>query len=358
MGTINHVPPRQQLENTPIPIYVEVAPNIRVGHAYLFYKGLGMPDFSRLEMGTVGAGYGARVPCPVFPPQVQYYIVVTDDTSAPVGFAGTPQQPLTVAVVTRRTEPPPAFPGRAPEATCSDECPPYMRSEECRRRRQQARADVEQRGARGFGDPCTSSIDCQAGLSCDGGTCTSSGNGGGTSGAGIGLWFSAGFGLALPYLNTGDSLQVYSDGTYGETIQIQNPGFAQPALQLRISGGYRIVPQFGIGVFGRISMAEILTGIVGARATFFILPQNPRIYLFASAGYGEIHPLQCSDTGKCGWGLAGYGAASLGGGFAFDFSEIVGLFAEIEVGYMFPPTDMSPGGLMNIDLTAGVQLNF
>jgi len=125
---IRHTPPRQQVTQTPVPIYVEVAPFLRVGSVELHYKGRGMSRWEKVRMRRLGNGYAAYIPCiAVFQPNVQYAILVLDPGGQPVTAAGSPQQPITVPVVTTRTAPPASLPRLpAPEACGDAECPPGL----------------------------------------------------------------------------------------------------------------------------------------------------------------------------------------------------------------------------------------
>lgn len=126
---VRHTPPRQQLSQTPVPIYVEVAPFLRVGSVELYYRGRGMTRFEHVRMRHLGSGWAAYIPClAVFQPGVDYSILVQDPDGHPVTSVGTPQQPVRVPVVTTRTGPAASLPGLpAPEACVDmDECPPNM----------------------------------------------------------------------------------------------------------------------------------------------------------------------------------------------------------------------------------------
>lgn len=126
---VRHVPPRQQLAQTPVPIYLEVAPFLRVGSVDLYYRGRGMTRVERTRMRRLGNGWAAYIPClAVFQPGVDYTILVTDPAGQPVTSVGNPQRPVGVPVVATRSAPPPSLPGLPPpeECTDTDECPPNM----------------------------------------------------------------------------------------------------------------------------------------------------------------------------------------------------------------------------------------
>jgi hypothetical protein len=125
---LRHSPPRQQLTQTPIPIYTEVAPFLRVGAVELHYRGRGMSRWEKVRMRRLGAGYAGYIPClAVFQPHVDYAILVLDPAGQPVTAAGSPQQPIAVPVVTTRTGPAPSLPRLPAPEVCGDaECPPGL----------------------------------------------------------------------------------------------------------------------------------------------------------------------------------------------------------------------------------------
>lgn len=129
---LRHTAARQQLGQTPVPVYVEVAPFLRVGAVELQYRGRGMQRFSKVRMRRLGNGYAGYIPCmAVFQPRVDYVIQVLDADGRPVTSAGTQQQPIAVPVVTTRTAPAPSLPRLPAPEMCVDteECPPGM--DEC-----------------------------------------------------------------------------------------------------------------------------------------------------------------------------------------------------------------------------------
>ncbi|MCC7536021.1 MAG: hypothetical protein IT379_07400 [Deltaproteobacteria bacterium] len=156
MGDLPHTPVPEQLPSTAVPVFVEVPPTLEVGHAYVYYKGLGMPDFRRIEMTRVGSGYGLEIPCTdVFEPAMEYYIVLFDRTGSPAGFAGTRSSPIRVPIVATRTHPAPSLPGRPAPETCTEGA---------------AGGGAGSVGT-SVGGSCAIDGDCSTGLRCDDGIC-------------------------------------------------------------------------------------------------------------------------------------------------------------------------------------------
>lgn len=202
-GDLQHVPVPEQLQQTAVPVYIEVpgAP----AHVYIYYRGHGMREFRREEMQRVGRGYGFEIPCEdVFSPELSYYIVAFGRDGSPIGFAGSQSAPVRVPIVTARTQSAPALPGRAPPEQCrDDECPPGMAG--C----SHGGAGSSRRGAtgRGLGEACSRDSDC-ASNHCEDDLCAPSrGGDGGSSegGASAGPQFFARLGAmaGLSYVGPG-----------------------------------------------------------------------------------------------------------------------------------------------------------
>jgi hypothetical protein len=166
-----HTPVTEQLQQTALPVFVEVPNN--PAHVYLYYRATGMREFRRVEMERVGRGYGLEVPCSeVFAGTVAYYIVAFARDGSPLGFAGSQSAPIEVNIVTSRTTAAPALPGRAPPEQCAEEeCPPGM---PC------ANAS-NPTSRRGMGESCSSDSECNSG-NCEDDLCAA-GSGSSSSGS-------------------------------------------------------------------------------------------------------------------------------------------------------------------------------
>jgi hypothetical protein len=167
-NALTHYSPPEQLTQTPLPLYAEVSNAARAKTVYLYYKGMGMEQFKRVAMLRYGQGYAYQVSCnDVFEPQVQYYIEAVGSGGAVVGGAGSAAEPVTVPVVSSRTQAEPALPNASSPASCATaECPPGM--EGC-----------AEAGTNAIGDRCSSDSECQSGLFCEEELCALKGAGGG-----------------------------------------------------------------------------------------------------------------------------------------------------------------------------------
>jgi hypothetical protein len=155
-----HVPPAEQLSQTPLPIYVEVNPLARAKRVFLYYRGLGMEQFKRVPMYLYGDGLASQISCnDVWEPSVAYYIEAHDEDGNVVGNVGTAQTPYEVPIVASRTHAEPALPGASAPASCAaQECPPGLKG-------------CVQRGKAAIDDACEEDAACQSGLECRAGQC-------------------------------------------------------------------------------------------------------------------------------------------------------------------------------------------
>jgi hypothetical protein len=389
-GDLLHTPAPEQLENTPLPVYVETAGGTSPEHVYVHFKGIGMVQYRRAEMQRVANGYGTEIPCgQIIQPSIDYYVTAVDASGSTIASAGSETAPVHVPIVTRRTRPAPSLPGRNPPETCGDECPPGMSGPNCHG------------GARGngqLGDPCTSNNACAEGMHCDGGACApgepgeEGGGGGGEEpgttpavrfprfsfdlGGGIGAAFLSYSGRP-PYAEQRrvvDSMrrfQRYECEPYYCSNTI-DPGFSPTfflALNLRVNVHRRIGLGFGVrfqfdaadweGASGAPNnMANLL---LMARAYYALTPDgfartnNVVIALFAGGGYGQIEPspsLPSSVTAPSAHILSGYGNAHLGMRADYVLKNGFHVGGEVTLQFMFPTF------LFNADFSAlfGYQL--
>ncbi len=159
VAQIFHQPPTPQVSQAPLPIYLEVTPGAGIEAVYLFYSGLGMDTFKKVEMIPYGSGFAYQISCrDVWEPRVRYYITAVDGDDKVLATAGTAQAPFEVLVVTAlQGQPGPALPGSTPPGVCVEiECPPGLSGSEC-----------EKPPYLQIGDGCDTDKECQPGLMCD-----------------------------------------------------------------------------------------------------------------------------------------------------------------------------------------------
>lgn len=162
-GNLEHSPPPEQLSQTAIPLFVGKSSELDIATVTAFYRSTGMRKPKSAELQETDEGYTYLIPCSdVFEPVVEYFLVAKDSDGNQVGNYGTPEAPVSVTIVTTRTQPAPSLPGQVPPAQCSadQECPPGMPG--C----------SGGGGSAGLGDTCTQDSDCQSGLICSDDFCS------------------------------------------------------------------------------------------------------------------------------------------------------------------------------------------
>lgn len=371
-GTIPHRPHPEQLTNTALPVFVEAPDDAPVGAIYAYYKAPGMRDFRRMDMRRVTGGYGVEIPCgEVMAPRVQYYIVAFDTSGAPMGFAGSAEEPFSVSIVTARTQPAPALPGQAPPEQCTEtECPPGMPG--C----------TSGRGNAGLGDTCRSTQECRAGLVCDDEFCVADagdGGGGGSSEPGefSRFFLEVGFNIGLGVVKSGMPVdRIPSDPANAANLGYFEPGSAECNADVAedgyclnlVANGVALAPgieihaggwlhsRIALGVFARIavkagegSLSRILFGgRVSVRLT------RPTREGFEAVAYlgggGGQYQVQAPDTEP--FAISGLVNLHLGLGATYRFTPNVGVFARFTAHIMLPTS------LFAMDPTLGLQVAF
>ena len=394
-GDLLHTPATEQLENVPLPIYVEPASPITPAHVYAHFRGTGMRQFTRQEMQRIGGGWGVEIPCgQVIQGSIDYYISAVDDVGTTLASTGSEDAPMHVPVLAasaRRTVPAPSLPNRpAPEACSSaDECPPGVTGPSCRR-------GAAGTGSGGLGDPCGTSSECGEGLYCDAGACAvgadpnSGGNGDEPPGpraprtfsrfsfdvgGGVGFAFLSGqMSYAEQFLNA--TTRTPECGMYTCYRNI-DPGFA-PTFWLTANLRYNVTQRVGIAVGTRFqfdtadwsvqppngrgptkdnALANLLlygrlyyaftpngfspTGVVGSA--------------FVGGGGGQIEPkpgLPASARYPSAHVVSGFGNAHVGGRVEYGLRNGFHVAGELTLHFMFPTF------LFNADLAALVGFHF
>jgi len=386
-GELLHTPAPEQLENTPLPVYVEPSGALSADHVYLHFRGNGMNQYRRMEMTRIANGYGTEVPCgQVIQGAIDYYVQAVDASGGTIGSAGSESSPVHVSIVTRRSHPAPTLPGRTPPETCAEECPPGMSGPSCR--------GGGGRGNRGLGDPCMADNECGEGMHCDAGACavgeaSGSGGGGGDErpstdrfsrftmdvGGGVGFAFLSGRPAYAQQRVLVDSMGRRVSTTCGNYVCYQDidPGFA-PTYYLAANVRYNVTRRIGVGVGMRFQFdsagwsIEPTTSAGEARSNPFAnLLMMARLYyavtphgwsptgvvasVFGGGGVGQIEPkpaLPPNVTRPGAHVLSGFGNAHFGGRVEYGMRNGFHVGAEATFQFMFPTF------LFDIDVTGFV----
>jgi len=421
-GDIPHTPVPEQLSQTAVPIFLEVPADADVGQVFVYYKSQGMREFRRTEMARMEGGYGFEVPCTdVFEPEVAYYIVVFSPDGSPVGSAGTQRQPVRVPIVTTRTHPEPALPGRPAPQQCSadEECPPGM-------------AGCTSHGSAGMGDTCANDSACAEGLICEDDLCTAGsrdGDGddddgpstsgdqarffidfgttmgfgyvsGGAADQGPALDFGDpvtgtddldpstgmapvnGAGLLTPYQDCDTNAEVYqnesevglfddeSGRATGCNVRVETPGFLS-AIAIRFGVGYYVIPRLAISAQLRFQVVTIDGaggfgggGGAGALANLLIGLRAQYLVTDPNATKGLfVAPFLGTSVGQIQLrpGQAGQAEPFVRSGLnGVQLGSVVGFHIMKNFGIIAVPEVhiLFPDFLFNFDLTIGAQVSF
>lgn len=188
-ATLLHDAVEEQLEDHPIPVFVQVPPSFRAVEVILRYRAGGTGMFASLVMDRVGNGYGMEIPCAaIHAASVQYFIIARDAQQRVVARVGSETQPVNVRIVARRTRPTPALPTRSPPEACpSGATPPRQGAATPAATPEPSTTSAEpattepttdtsepelrSTGTGIVGDACEETAQCSGDLECVGGQC-------------------------------------------------------------------------------------------------------------------------------------------------------------------------------------------
>lgn len=401
MGELIHTPPTEQRHQTPLPLYAEVSvPNVKSVH--LYYRGLGMEAFKRVEMVPFGAGYAYQLSCQdVWEPRVSYYIAVIGDGGQTLAGMGSAQAPIEVAVIGTSPSIQPSLPDTQPPPTCEiSECPPGL-------------SCPEPRGTSAMGEPCERTNDCQGGLACSDDVCVLLGAGeqepdddGPASTDFAPFFVQIGGALGFAHVQAGmtadrgptpgrpdtdvfqnrspwvaDGNSVFSDGTtptakecpaagvettYPEPPDTYCVSVPAPGLVLntavRAAIGYFVAPWLSLAAVLRYQPdhgeATLLPGmLVGGRAEIMLTSPEAMglsASLMLGSTFGTIMikpPAKDPQWDKeSPYIISGNNGAQIGSTIRYRFARNFGVFVAPEMMAQFPLF------LFNFDLSAGVEL--
>jgi hypothetical protein len=378
-GTLRHTPIPEQLAQTAVPVYIEIPDRPR--HVHLYYRGHGMSEFRRVDMQPVGNGFGYEIPCTdVFEPSVAYYIVAFARDGTPMGYAGTQNTPYTVPIVSSRTHPPPALPGRAPPETCDDEeCPPGIPS--CSSGR-----------GRPLGTDCRADEQCDAELVCRDNRCVAAEPSNDVQAGDDDIthfFVRASLGGAFGYVQSGMLADDVPPGREGRPfvehdpsawispgqgdcpegggycVRVDQPGFV-PNFQIRLAAGYYIhgAEWLGIAAFVRIAPLSgtgdlsslVLGGRLQLRPLVDLERQGgsivPLLTIFAGFSGGQVQHQPPANGPNAPWVISGLNGVPVGVSGGVRFGKNIGAYAEAEMMFQFPTF------MFNLDLSAGVEVAF
>lgn len=120
---LSHTAPVEQRLNTPVPLYVELIPELLedAKKATVTFLAPGASDWKTLVLKRVGEqGFGLNVPCAEIKAEgdFKYHITVTDADGAIITGVGSRDAPLVTKIKSKIDGNPPSWPGFAPPEMC------------------------------------------------------------------------------------------------------------------------------------------------------------------------------------------------------------------------------------------------
>lgn len=166
-GNLEHVPAAEQLVNAPVPVYVANT-DPEVASMKIFYRSIGMRQPKSSQMTQTSDGFTYMIPCEdVFAPKVEYFVLAFDSEGNRIGNAGTPENPVTVPIVSRRSQPAPSLPGQVPPSQCGGGEEEPFAAEDDEPGYSECTPGMPGCGREGaLGDSCHDDMDCGEGLTC------------------------------------------------------------------------------------------------------------------------------------------------------------------------------------------------
>jgi hypothetical protein len=120
-GGMSHLAPRRQAFRTPLPLYVEVAPDLLATKIVVRYKPIGASEFKTMQLDKRGAGFGGQIPCADVggrEGELLYYVQALDANGDLVGSSGRSLTPHSVSIVKKLDGEAPHLPGQPPPEAC------------------------------------------------------------------------------------------------------------------------------------------------------------------------------------------------------------------------------------------------
>ncbi len=261
-SVLRHQPVVEQQRLMPVPLFIQVNPQVEVGLIILYYRTLGERIFQQVPMEPFQDGYAVTIGCEVMqtfdPSAIEYYIAIMDFENQLLGTSGTEAQPHHVTIVQELSGPPPILPGMGPPEKCMEECPPW--NPECNKSCKQ------------MGDLCDNSSECCEGMVCKKETCTGGDKKGGGGGADaifrVNVTFGSGVGIIpadafYPYNQIAFTPQHILDDFDNEYVNdnvpdgriVNDTGLAWSKFHFRVNPMFYLPKGFLVGVTFRGGLA-------------------------------------------------------------------------------------------------------
>ncbi len=159
-GDMVHMPPTEQMPNTPLPLYAELPASAKAARVVVKFKAYG-GDWKSSEMKKRGEAWEVELSCQDVGSatgEFKYYVQAIDATGEIVAYSGTRTSPNQVTIKPQISGIRAHLPGRPAPESCGNttDCPPDLPG--C--------STTMKHGTKAEGDACDESSDCQDGLAC------------------------------------------------------------------------------------------------------------------------------------------------------------------------------------------------
>jgi hypothetical protein len=244
-----HSPPTAQKAKHELPVYIDLAPQLRPNVARLVLKySMDGVTYMEMLMDPLGTGHAAQVTCDegqiriYDPASISYYIEGFDRMGNLVCSQGSAQSAHVVAM-DPMAPPLPGLPGLAPPKECVP-CPPW--DQDC--------------GLPGEGDPCDPMKGCKTDLVCgEAGICEPSDAAGAPAGGVQKFYVNIGGGVGFGYMKMDMEFDQISDEGDPEdaginTVTDTPSGFAFGGIPVRLWLGFFVIEDLAIEVRGRFDV--------------------------------------------------------------------------------------------------------
>jgi hypothetical protein len=403
-GNLKHTPTAEQLAQTAVPVFVSRDDALGIAKIKIAYRSTGMPKPRSTTMNEGPEGYSFLIPCSdVFEPEVEYFLVAVDSAGKEVGRFGSPDSPVSVPIVSVRTQEAPALPGEAPPTQCTssseEACTPGT-------------PGCEQHGNAGLGESCYTDSDCGESLICEDDFCaigerTQAQESASRRRTKNDFYFDVGVGVALTAVNDGRSPDrkltraVLNDvqnaslvngavsgdrakqeltargwdcsPTVGDNGQVTarnctvavNPGGVVALPVFNVASGYFVTPRFALALTGRFQVGRgkgPMAGVtIGGRGEYYLTePKDEgfKLGLLAGVSVGQLQARPPADGSRQGPFATNANVNGVGGV----------INAGARMAYMFVPgfglqvTPLLnfglPNFLLSVDIVAGISTAF
>jgi hypothetical protein len=400
-GALSHVAPRRQAFRTPLPLYVEVAPDLAATKVIVRYKPVGAGEFKTMQLEKNKKGFAGQIQCADVggrEGELLYYVQALDANGDLVGSSGRSLTPHSVSIVRKLDGEAPHLPGEPPPEACASASAAASASSSADTT---AAADTSDcppgfPGCHAENEPssCESRDDCTAGEDCIDRVCKKSGDDDSGPFKKNWIWFGVQADLlympgANPACAGGQGYSCFrsDNGDYFAAAPVANfddqvlSGFATaPMVRLLIGYDRALGNNFSLGgrlgytilgggpqrpaANGNDAGASFMPIHLEARAAYWFgahpfAHKGLRFSLFLSGGLTEVDASQNIDLQTApgtvpifvdAWRKTGTGFVSAGPAFMYAVSRNSGITLEVKPEILFPTFGFAVAGTLGYEI--------